>query len=183
MKINCLIISCAILITSSGMTKNHLAPPLSPAYLLNQCTLPFFCHEQDRPAAPLFIPPLLASDNGKLEIQRQNPAWINKNLSDLYSVQGIKSEYFLVNGRSQIKVEITTLAPLLITAYLFDINGKEQAQTEEWVNNQSKELMLALENLSHGRYRLVIKALDADGRSAIKVHHISLINRSMTTPS
>lgn len=105
-----------------------------------------------------------------------NLALITSNgaVSGNFSIEGVQTNYWLDRGQGQIEITATTHEHLLITAYLFDVNGQEKAQTATLINNRTKNLILLLDNIVAGNYRLVIKALATDHQTAIKTFHITL---------
>ncbi|CNH00456.1 hypothetical protein [Yersinia pekkanenii] len=99
-------------------------------------------------------------------------------VSNDFSVHGIQSNYWLNDGQGQIEMTITAHEHLLITSYLYDLNGNEKTRAEILINNRTKDLSLPLENLVAGNYKLVIKALNTDNQSAIKKFNIALTHFS-----
>ncbi|PSH22330.1 hypothetical protein B7R74_07280 [Yersinia pseudotuberculosis] len=116
------------------------------------------------------------TQHGNSAQQLTNLALIASNgaVSGNFSIEGVQTNYWLDRGQGQIEITATTHEHLLITAYLFDLNGQEKAQTATLINNRTKNLILLLDNIVAGNYRLVIKALATDHQTAIKTFHITL---------
>lgn len=99
-------------------------------------------------------------------------------VSNDFSVHGVQPSYWLKDGQGQIEMTISTHGHLLITGYLYDVEGQEKARAETLINNRTKDFSLLLENIAAGDYKLVIQALNTEHQSAIKEFNISLANFS-----
>ncbi|WP_145536110.1 hypothetical protein [Yersinia thracica] len=102
----------------------------------------------------------------------------NLAISDDFSVYGIQANYWIKDGQGQIEMTITTYDHLLITGYLYDVNGDEKVRAETLINNRTRDFSLPLENIAAGNYKLVIRALNTDNQTAIKTFNITLTNFS-----
>ncbi|MFL4557672.1 hypothetical protein ACH19I_13910 [Yersinia kristensenii] len=99
-------------------------------------------------------------------------------VSNDFSVHGVKPSYWLKDGQGQIEMIIATHDHLLITGYLYDVEGHEKARAETLINNRTKDFSLPLKDIAAGNYKLVIKALNTEHQSAIKKFNIVLANFS-----
>ncbi|HDL7749801.1 TPA: DUF4469 domain-containing protein [Yersinia enterocolitica] len=93
-----------------------------------------------------------------------------------FSVHGIQTHYWLDNRQGEIPMTITTLENLLITAYLYDQDDNEKVQVATLIDNHSKEMILVLDDLSIGNYRLVVTSLNTNHQRAEKTFYITLSN-------
>ncbi|HDL8286727.1 TPA: hypothetical protein PXQ99_003544 [Yersinia enterocolitica] len=95
---------------------------------------------------------------------------------DNFSVYGIQSHYWLVNGQGEIPITVTAHNHLLISIYLYDQDDNKKIQTATLINNRTKEMKLLLENIAAGDYRLVITALATNHESSSKSFDVRLVN-------
>lgn len=93
-----------------------------------------------------------------------------------FSVYGIQSHYWLVNGQGEIPITVTAHSHLLISIYLYDQDDNEKIQTATFINNRTKEITLPLENIAAGDYRLMITALATNHESSSKSFAVKLSN-------
>ncbi|WP_145500620.1 hypothetical protein [Yersinia similis] len=168
----------AVLFSSSSLAQNPLFSSSSPIYWVYNSPTEATWLKLENQFNPLC---LMTSSFGFTQPdnsaqQRTDLTLITSNnvISGNFSIEGVQTSYSLVRGQGQIEMAITTREHLLITAYLFDMDGQEKAQTATLINNRTKNLILLLDNIVAGNYRLVIKALATDHQTAIKTFHITL---------
>ncbi|CNF16747.1 hypothetical protein [Yersinia similis] len=168
----------AVLFSSSSLAQNPLFSSSSPIYWVYNSPTEATWLKLENQFNPLC---LMTSSFGFTQPdnsaqQRTDLALITSNnvISGNFSIEGVQTSYSLVRGQGQIEMAITTREHLLITVYLFDMDGQEKAQTATLINNRTKNLILLLDNIVAGNYRLVIKALATDHQTAIKTFHITL---------
>ncbi|CRG49046.1 hypothetical protein [Yersinia wautersii] len=98
------------------------------------------------------------------------------DISNNFIVQGVQKHYLIENNQGKIDLVITTQKDLIVTAYLFDLDGNEKVKVANVIDSQTINVTLNLNNIQAGNYRLIITALTPDQQSAIKSFNIMLVN-------
>lgn len=179
MNISRIAFSCAVLVSSLSLAQSSFLSPLPPMNLVSDSVRPIIRPESENQ----FHPAYWMIDT--FSLPRDNTTHWPANLlsvnnksavSGKFSVTGVQTEYWIEDGQGQIRITIATQTHLLITIYLYDLQGQEKTQTATLINNRTKDMTLPLDNIAEGNYRLVIKALDVNNLSAIKTFHVALAN-------
>ncbi|SUB29663.1 N-acetylglucosamine-binding protein A [Yersinia pseudotuberculosis] len=97
-------------------------------------------------------------------------------ISNNFIIQGVQKHYLLEDNQGKIDLVITTQNDLIVTAYLFDLDGNEKVKVANVIDSQTINVTLNLNNIQAGNYRLIITALTPDQQSAIKSFNIMLVN-------
>lgn len=178
MKIIYITFASAVLFNSPSLAYNPLFSSFPPIYWVYNSPTATTWLKLENQFNPLYLitSSFWFTQHGNSAQQLTNLALITSNgaVSGNFSIEGVQTNYWLDRGQGQIEITATTHEHLLITAYLFDVNGQEKAQTATLINNRTKNLILLLDNIVAGNYRLVIKALATDHQTAIKTFHITL---------